>query len=279
MPLPPPPSSEDPDEPLVGDSTAAADADTPAITLHLTDLACPDPLEKIFQQVEEQNELRAQQEAVEAADRVGRSIPRVESSENVKKGRRRGSISISRFGQLSSDATSDGSSAGPTTPALSDIAAKSPFFQQQLKHQNGSQTSFASGGSADDDAEDDHHVTHMHTIAPKQSLSRAMGGFLPRRLSRARSAAVVIPSNGGGENVVIGVSVAAATVELGPDAEVAGASVHAPGALHHQTSKGSMGGASLTNKSGWATRAAKNFTKKFRRKSKMPLAESSTAVV
>jgi len=251
----------------------------PAITVHLTDLACPDPLEKIFQQVEEQNERRAQQEEVESKDSVANTIQRMESSENIKKGRRRGSISITRFGQLStSDATSDGSSAGPTTPALSDIAAKSPFFQQQLK--NGSQTSFASGGSAADDAdahhEDDHHVTHMHTIAPKQSLSRAVGGFLPRRLSRARS--TVLPGNGN-DNVVIGVSVAAATVELPEDAEVAATVVHAPGALHHQMSKGSIGGASL-NKLTWAARA-KNFTKKFRRKSKTPLApgedEAATA--
>lgn len=138
-----------------------ADGSVPAITLQLTDIACPDPLEKvglllifelpvltrdsqIFQQVEAQNERRAQQEAVESeasdtfAPRPGTGIPRVESSENMRKGRRRGSISITRFGQLSTSesagATSDGSSAGgPTTPALSDIAAKSPFFQQQLK--------------------------------------------------------------------------------------------------------------------------------------------------
>ncbi|KAF8216801.1 hypothetical protein K438DRAFT_1953698 [Mycena galopus ATCC 62051] len=247
---------------------------SPPITLHITDLACPGPLEKIFQQVEEQNERRAQQQQeVESKDSVTATIPRVESSENVKKGRRRGSISITRFGQLStSDATSDGSSVGPTTPALSDIAAKSPFFRQQLK--NGSQTSFASGGSAADDAEahheDDHHVTHMHTIAPKQSLSRAVGGFLPRRLSRARS---VLHNGGGGSgtDMVIGVSVAAATVELAEDAEVAPATVvHAPGALHHKQSKSSI--ASM-NKPGWAARA-KNFIK-FRRKSKILLTDGA----
>ncbi|KAJ6519107.1 hypothetical protein C8R45DRAFT_1065900 [Mycena sanguinolenta] len=246
----------------------------PAITVHITDLACPDPLEKIFQQVEERNERRAREEEVESKDNVPASIQRAESSENVKKGRRRGSISISRFGQLSiSDATSDGSSVGPTTPALSDIAAKSPFFRQQLK--NGSQSSFASGGSAADDAdahrEDDHHVTHIHAIAPKQSISRAMGGFLPRRLSRARS---VLPGSVGGataSDVVIGVSVAAATVELPEGAEVAATVVHAPGALHHKQSKASISGGSLNqnNKAGWAARA-KNFIK-FRRKSKVPL--------
>ncbi|KAJ7787894.1 hypothetical protein B0H14DRAFT_2951236 [Mycena olivaceomarginata] len=247
-----------------------ADGSVPAITLQLTDIACPDPLEKIFQQVEAQNERRAQQEAVESeasdtfAPRPGTGIPRVESSENMKKGRRRGSISITRFGQLSTSesagATSDGSSAGgPTTPALSDIAAKSPFFQQQLKNANanGSQTSFASGGWAADDAEaheeDHNHVTHMHTIAPKQSLSRAMGGFLPRRLSRARS-----------------------TVPEGEGAQVGTATVvHAAGALHHQTSKGSMT-SSVMGRMGWAARA-KTFAKKFRRKSRTALSDAPQA--
>ncbi|KAJ7656331.1 hypothetical protein DFH06DRAFT_1298215 [Mycena polygramma] len=244
--------------------------DTPPTTPDVSGLGCPDPLEKIFQQVEEQNERRARQEAGE--DTVSDRIQRMDSSDNLKKSRRRGSISISRFGQLSSsDAVSDGSS-GPMTPALSDIAAKSPFFQAQLKA-NGSQTSFASGGSAADDAEahheDDHHVTHMHTIAPKQSISRAVGGFFPRRLSRARS--TVLPSN----DVVIGVSVAAATVELPENAEVAATVVHAPGALHHQASKGSLTG-SLNSRNTWAERA-KKFTKKFRRKSKNPLAADANA--
>ncbi|KAJ6612289.1 hypothetical protein B0H10DRAFT_1807815 [Mycena sp. CBHHK59/15] len=228
------------------------------------DLACPDPLEKIFQEVEQQNERRAQEEV---NDSVPNNMVRVDSSDNLRK-RRRGSISITRFGQLSSsDHVSDGSS-GPMTPALSDIASKSPFFQAQLR--SGSQTSFASGASADDDAhEEDHHVTQMHTIAPRQSISRAVGGFFPRRLSRARS--TVLPSSGDG-NVVIGVSVEAATVEMAEDAVLNPTVVHAPGGLRSQASKGSM--ASVPGKNNWALRA-KNFTKKFRRKSKNPLADAS----
>ncbi|KAJ7455378.1 hypothetical protein B0H11DRAFT_1819581 [Mycena galericulata] len=230
-----------------------------------------DPLEKIFQQVEEQNERRAQQEEVE--DSVANTITRVDSSDNLRK-RRRGSISITRFGQLSSsDHVSDGSSGGPMTPALSDIASKSPFFQAQLKSQNGSQTSFASGGSADEahDEEDDHHVTHMQTIAPRQSISRAVGGLFPRRLSRARSS-VLPTSREPGNNMVI--SVAAATVELPEDAEPATTVVHAPGALRNQTSKTSI--AASLNKTTWGTRA-KEFTKKFRRKSKVGLATTGGA--
>jgi len=227
-------------------------------------MACPDPLERIFQQVEEQNERRAQQE--EGEDRVSNSIPRVDSSENLKKGRRRGSISITRFGQLSGpDNPSEGSS-GPVTPALSDIASKSPFYQAQLKSQNGSQTSFASGSSAADtahDQEDDHQVTHMRTIVPRQSISRAVGGFFPRR----RSSVLPTSTRDTGGNMVI--SIAAATVELPENAEPSATMVHAPGALHHQASKNSIASTGSTT---WATRA-KEFTKKFRRKSKMALVD------
>ncbi|KAJ7066384.1 hypothetical protein C8F01DRAFT_1248407 [Mycena amicta] len=226
-----------------------------------------DPLEKIFQQVEQENEQRARQ--AEAEDKVAESLARVESSENLRKSRRRGSISITRFGQLSS--SDDGTSA-PTTPALSDIAAKSPFFQAQLRSQNHSQESFVSGGSTAEHQheEDDHHVTHIHTIAPRQSISRAAGRLIPRRLSRARSAVMQSSANTA-ENVVI--SVAAATVELPENAELAATMVHAP--LRNQPSKSSMGSASLVAKGGsWVTKA-KNFTKKFRRKSRAPLVDAA----
>ncbi|KAF7309017.1 hypothetical protein MKEN_01102700 [Mycena kentingensis (nom. inval.)] len=224
-----------------------------------TDLACPDPLEKIFQRVEEQNEARARQ--AEAEDRVAEALARVDSTENLKRSRRRGSISMTIFGQL--DASSDGASA-PTTPALSDIAAKSPFFQAQLKSQNNSQESFASGGSTAEHHEDENAVTHMHTIAPRQSISRAAGRLIPRRLSRAAS--TVIPSANRprtAEAVVI--SVAAATVELPENSEPAATVVHAP--LRNQPSKASMTSSLGLDKGSWMTK----FTKKFRRKSKAPL--------
>ncbi|KAJ7625531.1 hypothetical protein FB45DRAFT_68107 [Roridomyces roridus] len=226
-------------------------------------MAYPDPLERIFLQVEEENEMRAQQE--ESNDRLS-SIPRVDSSDNLKKGRRRGSISITRFGQVDNPSASESSTSGPTTPALSDIASKSPFYQAQLKSQNGSQTSFASYGTAgnngDDDLEDDHHVTHVHTIAPRQmSISRAVGGLLPRR----RPSVLPTSSRDAGDSMVI--SVAAATVELPENSEPSATVVQA---LNHQTSKSSM--ASTNSKTSWAARA-KEFSKKFRRKSKMALTE------
>ncbi|KAJ7017708.1 hypothetical protein C8F04DRAFT_1405656 [Mycena alexandri] len=273
------------------------------LDLGLADFGCPDPLEKIFQQVEAQNERRAQQE--EVRDTLSSSLGALP---------REGEHLHHRFGQLSpsEDGTASG---GPMTPALSDIASKSPFFQAQLKNNNNSSlTSFASVPSAhaaddaDADAEDDQHVTHMHTIAPRQSLSRAVGGLfssvgMTRRLSRARSA--VLPAGGGlgmggvggiGGEVVIGVGVATVEVaseageEGGEGAAGAGAAgagagarghgrtqttVHAP--LRNQASRGSIAasvggvGGKSGSGGGWAARARK-FTKKFRRKSGDPLA-------
>lgn len=139
-----------------------------------------------------------------------------------------------------------------------------------MQSQNGSQTSFASGGEDTHDEEDDHHVTHMHTIAPRQSISRAVGGFFPRRLSRARSSVLPTSTRDAGGNMVI--SVAAATVELPENAEPAPATVvHAPGALRNQSSKSSIATSPGSSKPTWAARA-KDFTKKFRRKSKIGLA-------
>src|SRR6202012_3758486 len=55
-------------------------------------------ISQIFQRVEEQNEARARQ--AEAEDRVSANLSRIESSDNLRKSRRRGSISITRFGQV-----------------------------------------------------------------------------------------------------------------------------------------------------------------------------------
>ncbi|KAF8195251.1 hypothetical protein K438DRAFT_1968568 [Mycena galopus ATCC 62051] len=202
--LPSPSSTDLPQKMSSNGHVPDGGGDSPsAIMPHITDLACPDPLEKLS----------------------------------------------------TSDATSDGSSVGPTTPALSDIAAKSPAAAQVAD-------------DAEAHHEDDHHVTHMHTIALKQSLSRAIGGFLPQRLSRVLW---VLPNSGGGTDTMLGVSVAATTVELAEDREVTPLTVvHAPGALHHRQSKSSI--ASM-NKPGWATRT-KNFIK-FRRKSKILLMDGA----
>jgi hypothetical protein len=111
--------------------------------------------------------------------------------------------------------------------------------------------------------EEDSHVTQMRQIAGRQSISKAVEGFLPRRLSRARSTNVIAT---GDANLVIGVSVEEATVESEEGVETSRASVHAPGALRNQASRLTMAGSSPARNS-WVAKA-RGFTQKFRRKGK-----------
>jgi hypothetical protein len=223
----------------------------------------PEPLEKIFQRVEEESERRAEQEAISKM---------LESSENGGSGStlktkesRRGSISISRLGQLPESWTEKASN-GPSTPKrLSTTVSNLAFYQAEVK--NGSVKSIASGRSAhlDEEAhkEEDHHVTQVHQIAGRHTISKAMGNLLPRRLSRARSASV---NANGDANVVIGVSVEEATVESQLDIEGSRVIVHAPGNLRSQASQGSMV-CSTSGTSGWKSKA-KVLSQKLRPKSK-----------
>ncbi|KAF5386028.1 hypothetical protein D9615_002325 [Tricholomella constricta] len=220
---------------------------------------CPEPLEKIFQKVEEESERRAQEDVAQAIE-----LNKNEGASAAKqaKNRRRGSISITRFGQLADESSK--LSQGPPTPTLSTIASRSAFYQAQAA--NDSTKSFASGASAhlgDEDAHvEDNHVTQMLHIAGRQSISKAMGGLLPRRLSRARSTNILV----GEANVIIGVSVEEATVESTEGVEASQTVVHAPGALRNQPSRLTMAGSSPARNS-WVAKA-KGFTQKFRRKSK-----------
>lgn len=138
--------------------------------------------------------------------------------------------------------------------------------------QNVSNSSFASGDSGllDDSAhtEDDNHVTQVHQIAARQSISKTMGVFLPRRLSRARSANVL---KSGDSTLVIDVSVQEATVETPSEEGVTisrRASVHAPGSLRNQSSRLTMADSTPASR-GWVTKA-KEFTMKIRRRSVAP---------
>jgi len=227
--------------------------------------SCPEPLEKIFQRVEEESERRAQQETI---------TTRIESTDNESKPGtnlktkewRRGSISISRLGQLPESWTEKVPDGPPTPKQLSTNVSKLAFYQAEVK--NGSANSIASGRSAhlDEEAhkEEDHHVTQVHQIVGRHTISKAMGNLIPRRLSRARSASVIA---NGDANMVIGVSVEEATVESPVDIEASRrVIVHAPGNLRSQTSHGSMA-CSTSATSSWLTKA-KVFTQKFRPKSK-----------
>ncbi|KAG6866688.1 hypothetical protein C0991_000798 [Blastosporella zonata] len=222
-----------------------------------------DPLEKMFQKLEEESEQRAREDAGKHVE--AKEVKLVGMSSQVKI-RRRGSISITRFGQLA-DQSSKASSSGTHTPTLSTIASNSAFYQLQSAPslKNNSSKSFASGASAhlDEDAhQEEDHATQMLHIAGRQTISKAVGNFLPRRLSRARSANILVAD----ANVVIGVSVEEATVVFTGGAEAAQTVVHAPGALRNQPSRLTMAGSSPA-RSSWVHKA-KSFALKLRRKSK-----------
>ncbi|KIK05765.1 hypothetical protein K443DRAFT_130203 [Laccaria amethystina LaAM-08-1] len=158
------------------------------------------PVPLIFQQVEEESERRAQEE-LETQKLTREALQQKDTDATIKqiKSRRRGSVSISRIGQLVEESL-------PSPNRLTKIASNSPFYQAQIA--NASDNSIASGASAFSDdnahAEDQTQVTQMHRIAGREGLTK----IIPRKLSRAHSA--VIPSTADG-SMVIGVSVQEAT--------------------------------------------------------------------
>lgn len=247
----PPRSFTELSERLVPDRLAMATTD---------DVGYLEPLEKIFQQVEEESERRAQEE-VETQKLTQEALQQVDTDATIKqvKRRRRGSVSISRIGQLVEESL-------PSPNRLTKISSNSPFYQAQID--NASDNSIASGASAFSDdnahAEDQTHVTQMHRIAGKDSLTK----MIPRKLSRARSEVIPNTADGG---VVIGVLVQEATVhsiltdedEQEPNT-TSRVSVHAPGSIRHQTSRMTISGPTPVT-STWVERA-KGFTQKFRRK-------------
>ncbi|KAH9478035.1 hypothetical protein JR316_0010271 [Psilocybe cubensis] len=238
-----------------------------------------EPLEKIFQQLEEESERKAQEQLM--APNSDDSPERPTSSLAIKRirERRRGSISISRIGQLPEE-MSTAETKGPTTPTLMKITSNSPFYQAQIA--NGSTDSIASGASAysNDHAhtEDDNHVTQMHHIAGRPSISSKM---IPRRLSRSQSTGVIPPPRGVQNmesTVIIDVSVQEATVES--EREEDGAvvtrsrrtSIQAAGSLRHQSSRLTIPPPKVVNgaggsSTGWLSKA-KNFTLRFSRKNR-----------
>ncbi|KAF9479494.1 hypothetical protein BDN70DRAFT_894937 [Pholiota conissans] len=242
---------------------------------------CPEPLEQIFQKVEEESERRAQQARLDDLDSV--SVEKVANAATAKrqKEKRRGSISISRIGQrtkLVSDdyVTKDQVSRSPSVLAF---APNTQFYQSHIA--NLSTNSIASGASQFSNAgahtEDDNHVTQMHHIVGKPSISSKI---IPRRLSRSKSASVMAPpgTQNMEANVVIGISIQEAVVESVHEEQdgerVAtrsrSASVVARGPIQKQQSQSTLG--SRLQKSNWLS-MAKSFTQKIRRKNKVaPLA-------
>ncbi|KAF8884719.1 hypothetical protein CPB84DRAFT_150657 [Gymnopilus junonius] len=246
--------------------------------------ACPEPLEQIFQKIEEESERRAEEEALSS-----QQLPPVLETDgepalqrnysalvHQAKQHRRGSVSISRIGQITVEDFAR--SPTPASPTHRSLAPKSSFYKAQIA--NESTTSVASGASAfsDDDAhaEDANHVTQMHHIVGKQSIPAKM---LPRRLSRSQSTSVM-PTRGTHNMeppVIIDVVVQEATVEspLEPgDTETGNvtvsrrASVSAqppPKALRHESSRSTIPTLKLPPAT-WFSKV-KNFSLIFKRKS------------
>ncbi|KAF9012714.1 hypothetical protein BDQ17DRAFT_1420061 [Cyathus striatus] len=255
-----------------------------------------EPLEKIFQQVEEESERRAQEEEHDtfATQSISSSqfyapSPRpstpsagngiLSSSESRGQGvdgegvfrfRGLGRLVFSLF--LTSADDYYKSSSGPPTPNLvSSIASHSPFFQAQIA--NSSTASFASVSTDHSHTEESNHITQVHQIAGRTSISRKVGNMIPRRLSRARSASVLSPKlSDPGAGLVIGVSVQEKTVEVEGEEEGTSVSVHTgasdgAGALRNQKSRMTIAGGEREREKGWIARA-RVFTARFRRKGK-----------
>ncbi|CDO77587.1 hypothetical protein BN946_scf184936.g12 [Trametes cinnabarina] len=209
-------------------------------------------IEQIFQKVEEETERRAreqlQYELEEQARQSRVGSPALASpvlplapaapvavsivgmgATTRERDRRRGSISVSRFGQIVAADGQDiaNTSAVPsrTNSVIINAGNTGAFYQAQ--RYAGSADSFASSRSSssarhprphprhahahDEDLE---QVTQMATIAGKVSIGKAVGGIIARRLSmsrsRTRSRDILTSPTG----LVIGVSVEEATTEV-----------------------------------------------------------------
>ncbi|KAI0753409.1 hypothetical protein C8Q80DRAFT_1267815 [Daedaleopsis nitida] len=193
-----------------------------------------DLIEQIFQKVEEETERRALEEQREeersrpsTANRpsptgttatgstAAAAAATAAAGRDPTRDRRRGSISVSRFGQTAdlSAGTCDNPSKLPSrkNSLIINAGTNGAFYKAQKF--TGSADSFASDTELpqQEDAHDEEQVTQMETIAGRVSLGKAMGRTIARRLSRARTRSrdiLTVPSG-----LVIGVSVEEATTE------------------------------------------------------------------
>jgi len=221
----------------------------------------PEPLEQKFRQVEQETERRAQEDAAGEREESPELSQKAEfPATNETKSRRRGSVSITRFGQLSNDRPQSSGGTSIHKPVTT-LAAKSPLYAQLA---NDSVGSVASAGSTHLNVEEENHVTQVR-FAGHHSISRKMNSFLPQRLTRSRSANVIAPRE---PSLRIGVSVEEATVESasGEHDTPSHASVHAGPNIRNKPPWLTLSGSSPP-KSSWVARA-KGFTQKFRRKDK-----------
>jgi len=190
-----------------------------------------------------------------------------------EKTRRRGSLLVSRFGQVpehSVDIALGQSGVSGTESAVSSLVVKSPLYSQARVP---SVDSFGPEEEAHDVGPIDDHVTQMRHISGKPSISQTVGGMISRTISTRRSKnnlKVINP-----QNLFVGVSVTehereleASELENEPEAAkqlvVTTTTVHAP--LKKQPSKRKLEGFVAEEESHWI-RLARKFGQKIRRKS------------
>ncbi|KAI0087116.1 hypothetical protein BDY19DRAFT_956118 [Irpex rosettiformis] len=187
-----------------------------------------DMLEQLFQRLEEEHEIRALaqeestlvpppasiQEEQEAVDVLPEPMldPTIAPTVRAPRDRRRGSISISRYGGPTAEQTPTESRVTSTRPSRSSsiVQQKAAFYQLDTTRtaRTASADSLASD-TADPamDVEEPDLTTHIAQILPARSISRAIS----RRLSRAKE--IPIPSPSSASTLVIGVAVEEATHE------------------------------------------------------------------
>jgi len=226
----------------------------------------PDAFEEIFLKLEEESERRAIMMQAEEA-RVSSPTPDLATPARRAAQRRqryRGSISISRFGDIE-DYTQQTSSSTPQTPTafVEGMATFAPFYHSQSY--NDSADSLSSESSVDDTESE--HVTQVHRIAGRLSLPRSVGGILQRTLSRPSC----LSPRAVDTNVVIGVVVEENHVEelelreaTPRPASRAKAYVHAPCTLPPQSSRTTIPGAGGRDDAmgSWRSKAQELFRRK-----------------
>lgn len=269
---------------------------------------------QLFQRLEQESEQRALQEQDYGSHGETESSPRLlvrmqevtevheeslddfdssapDSSPEAAKERRRGSISISRFGQATTEHTPSVSNLPSTRPSRSSsIVSKPAFYQLDMKQPHVYTNSADSFASLEFDESDpsihgeDQVESSMFFEPGKRSISKAIS----RRLSRAKEPAQPLPSvSFGSETVVIGIAVEEATIEHSMDngethsaenistTEVYSGTLRSrrsmPGLYHRATVVSS-------SPSAWVSKA-KDMTSRFRRRSLAALTNINAGTV
>lgn len=221
----------------------------------------------------------------EAVDVV--SDAALDTTVRAAKERRRGSISISRFGQTTAEHTPSASLQPSNRPSRSSsiVHTRPTFYQLDTKlpePYTTSADSFASFDTSTVSTEETHHEEEVTSsmvveVKEKRSISKAIS----RRLSRARELPIPLPSPTSSGTLVIGVAVEEATIEHSADGEwrsadnvnttkvytgVLRTQRSTPGLYQKAFASADPNSTSNSSPSMWMSKA-KDITSRFRRKS------------